>query len=163
MVQLKLTGTLPVYTIHYFQVKHCSSSTSLEQYSNISTMLTSCKDETHKLPTATGLLCLTWRLWWLCWCCECWVQVTVTKVTIITASNHKPFLYTYVGGIKTPQWEAGWKENTLMKTPRQKQCHVSRSLLLSTILCSWRKWKMSGQLLSSINHREIERKLYCCS
>lgn len=38
----------PVYIIHYFQVKHCSSSTSLEQCSTISTTLTSCKDESHK-------------------------------------------------------------------------------------------------------------------
>jgi hypothetical protein len=63
------------------------------------------------------------------------MQVTVTKVTIMTASNHIPFLYTYVGGVETPKGESGWKENTLIKTPRQKQCHVSRPLLLQFSVC----------------------------
>jgi hypothetical protein len=77
----------------------------------------------------------------------------------MTASNHIPFLYTYVGGVKAPQGESRWKENTLMKTPRQKQCHVSRPLFLSTIFCFWRKWKMSGQPISSINHRKMQRSV----
>ncbi|KDR08788.1 hypothetical protein L798_00967 [Zootermopsis nevadensis] len=63
------------------------------------------------------------------------MQFTVTKVTIMTASNHIPFFYTYVGVVQTPKGEAGWKENTLMKTPRQKQFHVSRPLLLQYSVC----------------------------